>query len=369
MNTPRRILVICLRRIGDVLLATPLIRSLKQAWPEAQIDALVFASTAAVLAGNPDLDTVIAWQPKAGNGEKWRRIRQLWRHYDLAVAATNSDRAHYAAWIAARHRVVVGPPEDRLKALLLQQRIAHDPGRLHAVTQSLLLADRLGIPRVPSLMPPRPADESALDALLGLDWRSRRYAVVHPQAMFRYKSWTAAGWQALIRWLSAQGLWVLLSSGPDAAERAVVQALVDQLALPEDALLDLGGRLPFAALTPLIERAALYVGPDTSTTHLAAATGAPTLALFGPSSPVTWGPWPKDWAGSADSPWQLTAPFQRIGNVVLLQADHGRRVGCIPCMQEGCERHISSASDCLDRLGARRVIAAAAQLLGVAAPA
>lgn len=351
-----------------MLLATPLIRSLKQTWPEARIDALVFASTASVLVGNPDVDTVIAWQPKADARQKWQRIRQLWRRYDLAVAVTNSDRAHYAAWIAGRYRVAVGPPQDRWKALLLQERVAHDPDRLHAVTQSLLLADRLGISRVPSLVPPRPADESALDRLLGRNWRVRRYAVVHPHAMFRYKSWTEIGWRALIHWLSAQGLQVLVSSGPDPHERAAVQALIDGLRLPEGALIDLGGRLPFAALTPLIENADLYVGPDTSVTHLAAATGAPTLALFGPSSPVTWGPWPLDWNGSAGSPWREAAPLQRIGNVALLQGDHGRRIGCIPCTMEGCDRHIGSASDCLDRIGAGRVIAAAAQLLGAAAP-
>ena len=55
---PRRILVIVTRRIGDVLLATPLIRSLKQAWPQAQIEALVFEGTQGVLAGNPDMAAV-----------------------------------------------------------------------------------------------------------------------------------------------------------------------------------------------------------------------------------------------------------------------------------------------------------------------
>jgi heptosyltransferase-3 len=57
---PRRILVVALRRLGDVLLITPLIRSLKRAWPEATIDALVFEGTEGILAGNPDLAEIIA---------------------------------------------------------------------------------------------------------------------------------------------------------------------------------------------------------------------------------------------------------------------------------------------------------------------
>ena len=50
-----RILVVALRRLGDVLLTTPLIRSLKRAWPDAAIDVLVFRGTEGILAGNPDI--------------------------------------------------------------------------------------------------------------------------------------------------------------------------------------------------------------------------------------------------------------------------------------------------------------------------
>ena len=55
-----RVLVVALRRLGDVLLTTPLIRSVKRAYPDAAIEALVFAGTEGILAGNPDLAAVIA---------------------------------------------------------------------------------------------------------------------------------------------------------------------------------------------------------------------------------------------------------------------------------------------------------------------
>lgn len=366
---PDRILVVCLRRLGDVLLSTPLIRSLKQAYPQAAIDALVLAPTAGVLAGNPDLRAVIAWQTRSPFAAQLRLARQLHNGYDLAVSATNSDRAHYSTWLAGRRHAAVASEDMRWKRWLLDTLVIHDPARLHAVVQSLLLADALGIARAPTVVPPRPADESMLDAVLGSDWRLRPSAVVHPQAMYRYKAWTDGGWQALIRWLVGTGLRVIVSGGPAEHERAAIRALLDGLHLPEDSVVDVAGRLPFAALTPMIEAARLFVGPDTSVTHLAAACNTPTLALFGPSSPVTWGPWPQGWDGAGDSPWRLNVPFQRVGNVGILQGDQGRQLGCIPCLQEGCERHAASPSDCLDRLRPARVIAAAAQLLGVAAPA
>ena len=63
-----RILVVALRRLGDVLLTTPLIRSLKRAWPDAAIDVLVFRGTEGILAGNPDIADVITMPERADGG-------------------------------------------------------------------------------------------------------------------------------------------------------------------------------------------------------------------------------------------------------------------------------------------------------------
>jgi heptosyltransferase-3 len=82
-----RILVVTLRRLGDVLLTTPLIRSLKRAFPDAAIDALVFKGTEGILAGNPDLADVIVMPPRPGAGETLALVRTLWRRYDLALSS------------------------------------------------------------------------------------------------------------------------------------------------------------------------------------------------------------------------------------------------------------------------------------------
>ncbi len=110
--------------------------------------------------------------------------------------------------------------------------------------------------------------------------------------------------------------------------------------------------LPWPDLAALIGGAALYVGPDTSVTHLAAATGTPTVALFGPTDPRLWGPWP---ASGLSQAWEPSGTIQHRGNVWLVQNPQP----CLPCQLEGCDRHIHSHSRCLDEMTAAQVLAAA----------
>ena len=112
------------------------------------------------------------------------------------------------------------------------------------------------------------------------------------------------------------------------------------------------GKLSLAESAFLISRAKYYVGPDTALTHMAAALGTPTVALFGPSNPVKWGPWPKGYE-EYRNPYTMKGT-QRVNNVVLVQGEGN----CVPCMEEGCDRHNASLSDCLQNLPAARVITA-----------
>jgi heptosyltransferase-3 len=99
-----RVLVVALRRLGDVLLTTPLIRSIKRAFPAASIEALVFAGTEGILAGNPDLAGVIAIPQRPGAGETLALLRRLARRYDIALSTQTGDRPTMLAWIDCRQR-------------------------------------------------------------------------------------------------------------------------------------------------------------------------------------------------------------------------------------------------------------------------
>lgn len=326
-----RILVIALRRLGDVLLTTPLIRSLRRAWPQARIEALVFADTAGILAGNPDLDDVLTMPPRPSVPQSLALGARLLRRYDLAISTQSGDRPTGFAIVAGR--ATLAPVEERfsgvLKRALLTRSVPVERG-LHRVEEMLRLADALGIVRVGELVPPKPA---AFEGAPAGD-----YAVIHAAPMFRYKQWTREGWQALAGKLAAQGLTVVATGGPATGER---RYLDDLWAGTQVTRLD--GRLSWPQLSGLLAKARVYVGPDTSVTHLAAATGCPTVTLYGPTDPRLWAPWP---AGGPGRAWDATGAIQQRGNVFLVQ----HAFPCTPCQLEGCERRLESYSACLDAM-------------------
>jgi len=347
---PSTVLVVVTRRIGDVLLATPLVRSIRRAWPDAAIDCLVFAGTEGILACNPDLRAVLTIPERPALREHLDFLRGIRRRYDLALCTLPGDRPTLYAWQAGRLRAGLALPgvKHAWKRALLHAWSPFDDRETHSVTGNLALARLIGIEPLPEVVAAwSEADAGAVAAALPFDAKTTRYAVLHLFPKFRYKAWTAQGWHALAQWLAAEGMRIVLTGGGAADEMAYVASLAEQL--PPDAV-NLAGRLSFPRVACLLAGAAVYIGPDTATTHLAAATGAPTIALFGPSNPVRWGPWPVGYADT-ESPFAMRGS-RTVNNVTLIQG----KKDCVPCLLEGCERHLESRSDCLEEMPASRVI-------------
>src|SRR5437660_2210710 len=106
-----RILVIAMRRLGDVLLTTPLVRSLKRGLPGARVDTLVFRGTEGMLAGNPDVDAVRTVATRSTPAETCALIQSLWRKYDLAISTQTGDRPTFLAFVAGRSRAGLVPAQ------------------------------------------------------------------------------------------------------------------------------------------------------------------------------------------------------------------------------------------------------------------
>ncbi len=341
-----RVLVVALRRLGDVLLSTPLIRSVKRAFPESSIDALVFAGTEGILTGNPDLSGVltIAQQPRAG--EMLALMLRLCKRYDLALSTQTGDRPTFLAAIAGRQSA--GPVEAdglaaTVKRIALRRSYVSDRGQ-HRVRDLLRIAQLIGIPAQAEIVCPAGAMRPALAP-------AQPYAVVHAAPMFIYKRWTVGGWKKLSAALHERGLGTVVTGA------ATDRDYLDEV-WQDSNVVRLDGKLSWPELSALIAGARVYIGPDTAVTHLAAATGAPTVALYGPTDPRLWGPWP---LGGLDYPWAAAGTIQHRGNVWLVQ----NPLPCLPCQLEGCERRLDSHSQCLDELSAGQVVSAVDEALAM----
>jgi heptosyltransferase-3 len=337
-----RILIVALRRLGDVLLTTPLIRSIRRAWPDATVEALVFADTAGILDGNPDIDRVVPMPARPTLAQSLALAARLLKRYHLAVSTQSGDRPTFFALVAGRTHAGPVWPGNRIKRRLLGRSVAAAAG-VHRVEEMLRIADALGIPRVAEVVCPAGAlaPEHAV---------AEPYAVIHAAPMFRYKQWTRDGWRALASALQQRGLRVVATGGPADC------AFLDDLWRDAPEVRRLDGGLSWPEIAALLAGARLHVGPDTSVTHLAAASGCPTVALFGPTDPRLWGPWP---AHGLPTPWAVSGTIQHRRNVWLVQ----NPLPCMPCQQEGCDRHLDSRAQCLDELTAKQVLAAADQAL------
>lgn len=345
-----------MRYLGDVFLCTPLIHSLRAAYPQALLDVLVFANSAAILEGNPDIDSIIETRQGAGSIEAIQLILRIFRRYDVAFITQTGDRPLFYGVLAARIRVGAVPPvcsQGGWKRLFLRYWCEFDNLDTHTVRQHLKLAEAIGIDPIAELIPPRslaPANE--IQRALA----QTRYAVLHMYPQWVYKRWTQTGWVEVGQYLERQHIRLVLSGSPAAEEIRYLQEIESHL--PENTI-NLAGKLSIAELSDVIQGACLFIGPDTGITHLAAATGIPVIALFGPSNPVKWAPWPHGFDAH-------TNPFARIGsqnkdNIYLIQAEKH----CVPCHLEGCERHRNSYSECLDTLPATRVIEKIASILAL----
>jgi heptosyltransferase III len=355
--TPKRILLIVLRYLGDVLLTTPMIRSLRLAYPDAQLDVLVYACTASMLEGNPDVDHIISIPNRPKLADYWDLLRKIFRRYDLAMAVQTGDRPFINTLLASPFRVAVVPRKPATgwwKRYFLQRWTEFDNVNTHTVLQNLKLLDLIGVPSNFTVTPPKSNNFNQLCQRYAFLADGEPYVVLHPLPQFSYKRWTVAGWVEFGNYLSSLGYKLVLSGGPDREEIEYVATVASQL--PEGTI-NLAGQVSLPELTHIIAHAKLFVGPDTGTTHLATATGIPVITLFGPSNPVKWSPWPNGYQHKLN-PFENKGT-QHINNVLLVQG-----IGdCVPCHQEGCDKHRTSHSDCLDNMSVETIKQAVTQAL------
>ncbi|MBI3895593.1 MAG: lipopolysaccharide heptosyltransferase I [Acidobacteria bacterium] len=289
----RRILIVRFGSMGDIIHSLPALATLKENFPQWEIDWLIESRWRPLLEGNPDLHRIVeldtlVWRRRLLSDETWiafrQRIRELReRRYDCALDLQGSLKSAVACRLSGASEVIgFDSPwvKEAAGSVLYTRRVA--TRAVHAVEANLALAAALGA-RHPVIRFPLPAGEpDQLPAGFPRD----NIAVLNPGAGWRSKCWPAASYGQVADALEKEiGFRVVLNCGPGEETLAAEVQAVCRTAKP---LLYGGGLL---GLIALLRRSRLMVGSDTGPSHLAAALGVPTVALFGPTDPQRNGPY------------------------------------------------------------------------------
>jgi predicted lipopolysaccharide heptosyltransferase III len=288
---PERILVIKLRYVGDVLLATPVLSRLRESFPKAHLAMLVNPGTDDVVRDHPALDEVLVLE-RGNLARQWRFVRDLRRQqFDLVVDLTDGDRSALLSWLSGAPMRLGYNSEGRWRGFLYTQVVEADRFAMHTVRYHLKAMEALGLtgqPPAPLLTVPPEARREA-DRLLreaGVD-RARPFACLHLGARWWFKAWPAERFAALADLIHQETPAQALFLGGD-QEQSLESRIADGMKTPFRSLI---GKTGLQALAAVLERAALMVSNDNGPMHMAAALHVPVIGLFGPSDPAIWGPW------------------------------------------------------------------------------
>jgi ADP-heptose:LPS heptosyltransferase len=288
-TAPRRILVGLLLPIGDTLLATPALAALRRRFAAAEITALVSASNAGILDGNPDIARRV-WVPVRGTGSRARQFLS-------GVRALRADSYDVIVNLSAASSIVTrlggrAPARAFLDVTPLWWLVGGTPSyrARHAVDHYFhALAPLIGaLPTSPEERVPRlalSADErrAARETLreLGIAASGVRLTMhVGGDGFNGRKRWAPERFAAVAGALAARyDAQVLLIGGR--ADRALSEATA--ALIPHGAHV-LAGTTPLKATAALIEASTLFIGNDSVPMHIAAAVGTPALGIFGPSN-------------------------------------------------------------------------------------
>ncbi len=334
----KKVLLLRPKRLGDIILTTPALLALKNCLPDVSISYLLEAPYLRLIEGNGLVQEVLTIEPKAGWISLWRLINHLRRqHFDIAIDFHGGPRSSLLT-MASGSRVKVGyRTKYRAWVYHLQVPRRSPSGPIHSVVNHLNLIRALGLEvgnDFPLFLPPsRPEEREKIDLL----WKefqffSRKVIAFHISAGNRFRDW---GLKNIISFLekissSRELAVILLGSAEDKLREKEIKTFLGQ-ALPSAV-----GRVSLGELVALLERVSLFIGPDSGPMHLAAATGRPIVALFGPTLPAHFGPWK--------------------AKAIILE----KPFPCRPCRQRSCPE---KEFPCLRTIKPEEVLAACLELL------
>ncbi|GBD96426.1 MAG TPA: putative lipopolysaccharide heptosyltransferase III [Nitrospirae bacterium] len=359
-----KILVIKLRHIGDVLLTVPVIRALKETFPDASVSVLVNSGTEDVLAGNQLMDELITFERKmidlpaaARYLKEIRFIKKIRaKNFDMTVDLTGGDRAAILSCVSgAGYRLGWKSGKGFIGKKYCHTHQVEPLGGKHMVLQNLEIVSRSGINTgnlsVDIHIPEK--ERMIIKETIGKYNITEHDTIVHihPTSRWLFKCWKDEYMAEITGWIVEQGMKVILTSASGKNEIEKVKkilSLASRLQIPDSKLIDLSGKTSIKQLAAISEISDLFFGVDSAPMHIAAAVNTPTVALFGPSGAFNWGPWDNGSSESgvqslgAENPYSHRHGIQTSGIHTVIQRDWD----CVPCGKDGCNG--SKKSKCLE---------------------
>ena len=334
-NKPRSIVVIKPCCLGDLIMTTPLLNVIRQAYPSATITYVAGSWSKVIPEHHPAVDTIIDSGTIGIAGrynlyDYMKFARQLRRHhFDMAFVLDRSPMMTLLPWLAGIPRRVGPDSLGRGFSLTDRVPVSSSPKQLqHQAEIYLDLARAIKLPvhepRM-SFIPTAPERQTVTPAT------RKRIAIFvgggnNPGMALTAKRWPLERYrvlaQQLIQKLDAQ---ILLIGGE--SDMALNQQLQNELDAPDDTVLNITGQTSLGELAAQLEQCVLFIGNDSSPMHLAAAVNIPVIAIFGPTSPSEYGPYPLNdpqhiaiWRHPTGQPCFFLGKMQSCTNCTCMQA-------------------------------------------------
>ena len=286
-----KILLLQLKRIGDLILTTPTLAALRESFPGAQLTLVVSKECTDLLPAISNVDRFLVARRSLRDLALFFSVAA--RRFDYCVDFTRNDRSASLALLSGARRRIVSyrvREQSKTRARAYTDFVRVRLRDLHTIDYNLALLEPLGDRRAfsaPHLDVPQMAYEKA-DALRH-NWKvTRPYVILHPGSARQEKVWEPSRWAEVIDWLGRNnGVDLVLTSGSSPDEQAHIAAIKNKT---QQHIIDLSGKTDLLTLAALIGQARLLVTVDSAPVHLAAATRTPQVILFGPTNPFHWRP-------------------------------------------------------------------------------
>lgn len=285
------ILLIQVKRIGDLILTTPAIAAVRAKFPNARITLVAASGSHELLPAIRGVDEFLLARGKLMDVPAWFTVARS--HYDYSFDFTRTDRSALVTLLSgAKKRVTADQPRFRaqLRARTYNKLVQLQSNQMHTVDYHLALLRPLGIRNAsPSiqLALPTGATRAADRVLANGGLRAGEFLILHPGSARREKYWEGSRWATVIQAAAERGLKSVLTGAGSVIEQEHIREIRSGC---RNGVIDLSGQVDLLTLAALIQRARLLITVDSAPMHLAAAMHTPQVVLFGPTNPLHWAP-------------------------------------------------------------------------------